>query len=120
MRNYGPKGRGFESSNARHIKNGTGHKVLSHFLFESSRTRTGSIYISFRSLLNACHRHAATSNARYSERLETLKNQWFPAFFRFQVCVKTCDLSISGMFKINFYTYDGNLEKQSAVFEINV
>jgi len=49
-----------------------------------------------------------------------LKNQWFPAFFRFQVCVKTCDLSISGMFKINFYTYDGNLEKQSAVFEINV
>ena len=43
-----------------------------------------------------------------------------PAFFRFQVCVKTCDLSISGMFKINFYTYDGNLEKQSAVFEINV
>lgn len=41
-------------------------------------------------------------------------------FFRFQVCVKTCDLSISGMFKINFYTYDGNLEKQSAVFEINV
>ena len=78
---YGPKGRGFESSNARHIKNGTGHKVLSHFLFESSRTRTGSIYISFRlrstpvglkptstgcckPLLNACHRHAATSNAR--------------------------------------------------------
>lgn len=43
----------FESSNARHIKNGTGHKVLSHFLFESSRTRTGSIYISFRSLLRA-------------------------------------------------------------------
>ena len=54
---YGPKGRGFESSNARHIKNGTGHKVLSHFLFESGRTRTGSIYISFRSLLNACRRH---------------------------------------------------------------
>ena len=25
-----------------------------------------------------------------------------------------------GSFKINFYTYDGNLEKQSAVFEINV
>ena len=45
------------------------------------RTRTGSIYISFRSLLNACHRHAATSNARFDERLETLKNQWFPAFF---------------------------------------
>ena len=81
MRNYGPKGRGFESSNARHIKNGTGHKVLSHFLFESGRTRTGSIYISFRSLLNACHRHAATSNARFGERLETLKNQRFPAFF---------------------------------------
>ena len=65
---YGPKGRGFESSNARHIKNGTGHKVLSHFLFESGRTRTGSIYISFRSLLNACHRHAAASNARFSEK----------------------------------------------------
>ena len=80
----------FESSNARHIKNGTGHKVLSHFLFESDRTRTGSIYISFclrstpvgskptstgccEPLLNACHRHAATSNARYVERLETLK-----------------------------------------------
>ena len=58
----------FESSNARHIKNGTGHKVLSHFLFESGRTRTGSIYISFRSLLNACHRHAAASNARFSEK----------------------------------------------------
>lgn len=58
----------FESSNARHIKNGTGHKVLSHFLFESDRTRTGSIYISFRSLLNACHRHAAASNARFSEK----------------------------------------------------
>ena len=65
---YGPKGRGFESSNARHIKNGTGHKVLSHFLFESGRTRTGSIYISFRSLLNACHRHAAASNAQFSEK----------------------------------------------------
>ena len=50
------------------IKNGTGHKVLSHFLFESGRTRTGSIYISFRSLLNACHRHAAASNARFSEK----------------------------------------------------
>ena len=71
----------FESSNARHIKNGTGHKVLSHFLFESDRTRTGSIYISFRSLLNACHWHAAASNARFDERLETLKKQWFPAFF---------------------------------------
>ena len=24
-----------------------------------------------------------SSNARFSERLETLKNQWFPAFFVF-------------------------------------
>ena len=41
-----------------------------------------------------------SSNARYSERLETLKNQWFPAFFC--VCefefepVTSCDKEISG------------------------
>lgn len=45
------------------------------------RTRTGSISAPLRSLLNACHWHAATSNARFDERLETLKKQWFPAFF---------------------------------------
>ena len=60
-----------------------GQDIKSCPIFYSSpgRTRTGSISAPLRSLLNACHRHAATSNARYVERLETLKNQWFPAFF---------------------------------------
>ena len=77
---YGPKGRGFESSNARHIKNGTGHKVLSHFLFESGSDSNG-VDLYFISVAAACHWHAAASNARFDERLETLKKQWFPAFF---------------------------------------
>ena len=59
------------------IKNGTGHKVLSHFLFESGRTRTGSFSAPLRSLLSACHRHAATSNAR-KQRGRVYKN---PVYF---------------------------------------
>ena len=39
------------------------------------------------------------------------------AFCEAQACI---GVDNPGSFKINFYTYDGNLEKQSAVFEINV
>jgi len=42
------------------------------FYSSPGRTRTGSIYASLRSLLNACHWHAATSNAR-----KTARNQGF-------------------------------------------
>ena len=75
----------------------------------------GSIYISFRlrstpvgskptstgccePLLNACHWHAAASNARYDERLETLKKSMVSGFFC--VCefefepVTSCDKEI--------------------------
>ena len=93
---------------------------MSYFLFESSRTRTGSIYISFclrstpvgskptstgccEPLLNACHRHAATSNARYGERLETLKKiNGFRLFLCLLNWVRTCD-----------FLWQGNLGKTS-------